>query len=390
MMAVYVSRKPKVRTNSVVRRLRAFPAIGEIGVGVGTDVGWDTVLGQYASRQRLRFVRVESSDERITATVLVGEGQQVKRGEVLAYYSFLFGLGFTEYTSPCDGEIVGISQLLGQIAIKEAPVPLNSNIPGTVEAIDDALGVFVKSQGDLVYGALGAGYGRSGVLDVKAEGPGGEVRPQDLSTKETGKIIVVGKNVSQELLEACLRYRVAGVVAGSVSHRVYGWYKDLTERLDWDEFLARYWARELKEKDAKVPAPMEISTSLVVTDGFGDIPMNADAFNLLSAHAGERAFLDGSGAFQSKAAGTDETLPCVFVPREGHAEEDSGRQLEPLVVGDRVRVFGLVSPLLEGTVVEMGEEDITLPTGMATPGVKVQTGDGKTLWVPLFNVEKAD
>lgn len=393
MMCVYITRKPQVRVNSVVRRLRAFPAIGDPGVVQGAEVEWDTKLGQYASRQRLRFVRVESSGERISATVLVGEGQQVKRGEVLAYYSFLFGLGFTEYTSPCDGEIVAINQLLGNIAIKEAPVPLQSNIPGTVVAVDDALGVFVKSQGDLVQGVAGAGYGRSGILDMKVQIPGGELRPQDISAKDSGKVIVAGKLVTQELLEACLRWRVAGIVAGSVSHLVYQWYKGITEKLDWDEFLANYWARELKDKGAKVPPPMEIATALVVTDGFGDIPMNAAAFNLLSAHVGERVFLDGSGAFQSQAAGADDTLPCVFAPAPGEAAEaaeDAGAQLEAVAPGDRVRVLGLIDPLLEGTVLEVGEGDVVLPTGMSVPGVKVQTVDGNALWVPLFNVEKTD
>jgi hypothetical protein len=392
-MAVYALRNPKVTRNAVVSRLRSFPAVGEPGVSPGTGVQWDTVLGMYASRQRLRFVRVESSGGEIQATVLVGEGQNVKRGEVVAYYSYLFGLGFTEYTAPCDGEVVSISRMSGGISIKEAPVQLVSNLPGQVEQVDDALGVWIRSRGDLVTGALGAGFGRSGVLEVKAKGPGGEARPQDVSLKDTGKVIAARKRVTRELLEACLKYRVAGVIGGSIPGEVFNWYRDLVGQLDWDEILARYWTRELKEKDAVPPPPMEIVPALVVTEGFGDVPMSEEGFGLLLEHAGERVFLDGGGAFQSRGAGAAESVPCLFVPAcdQGRAAGEVGaRGLDRLNPGDRVRVLGLAEPFVEATVLEFSEDDIALETSMAVPGVKVQTAFGKTMWVPVFNVEKAD
>ena len=320
--------------------------------------------------------------------MLVGVGQNVKRGEVLAYYSFLFGLGFTEYTSPCDGEVVDINHTLGVIGIKEALVPLVGNMPGKVVSVDDALGVTIAAEGDLVYGATGAGYGRSGALDLKAAGPDGHIRAGDLSAKDVGKVIA-GATVTQELLEACLRWRVAGVVAGSVPYPVYRWYKDTVEKLDWDEFLARYWARELKEK-AKVPPPMEISTSLVITEGFGETAMNASAFEVLSSHAGERVFIDGGGAFQSEAAGREDSVPCIFVPcaQTVAATQPVGPGLAALEPGDRVRIFGFGSVPSEGIVVEIAEGSIDLPNCMSVPCAKVRVGDGDDQWIPLLNVEK--
>lgn len=390
-MAVYALRKPRVNRDGTVLRLRAFPAVGELAALPGIDVQWETVLGMYASRQRLRFVRVEVSGDRIAATVLVGVGQKVKRGEVLAYYSYLFGLGYTEYTAPCDGDVVSIGQATGTIGIKEALVPLRSNMPGRVEAVDDALGAWVRSRGDSVSCPLGAGYGRAGVLEMKVTRPVDEIRPQDIGLKDAGKVLVAGKPVTQEVLEACLRFRVAGVVAGSIQSRAYGWYKDLAEKLDWDELLARYWARELKERDAVAPPPMEIAPALVLTEGFGDVPMSAESFGLLAGHAGDRVFIDGGGAFQSKAAG--ESLPCVFAPAPGVGPA-AGRApvqgLDEVNPGDRVRLIGLAEPASEATVLEVSEEDVPLECGIAAPGLKVQTTAGKVLWVPVFNVEKAD
>lgn len=389
-MAVYALRKPRVTRDGIVTRLRAFPAIGEPGPGPGTEVQWDTVLGMYASRQRLRFVRVEVSGDRIAATVLVGVGQKVKRGEVLAYYSYLFGLGYTEYTTPCDGEIVSIGQVTGTIAVKEALVPLRSNMPGRVEATDEALGAWVTSRGDLVACLLGAGYGRSGVLAMKVARPEDEARPQDIGLADAGKVLVVGRRVTQEVMEACLKYRVAGVVAGSAQNRVYGWYKDLAEKLDWDELLARYWARELKERDAVAPPPMEIVPALVITEGFGEAPMSGESFGLLVGHAGEKVFIDGGGAFQSKAGA--ESQPCVFAPERGSgpaAGVTTVRGLDQVNPGDTVRVAGLLGPS-EAKALEVSEEDVSFESGIAAPGVRVQTAAGETIWVPVFNVEKTD
>ena len=115
-----------------------FPSVGESLVSrVKVDAA--SILGRYASRQRLRFVKMETSGDRIVATVLVAEGQKVKRGEVLGYYSYMFGLGYTEYTSPCDGEIVDISQATGRVSIKEEPSELVGHLPGPVERVDESV-----------------------------------------------------------------------------------------------------------------------------------------------------------------------------------------------------------------------------------------------------------
>lgn len=120
-MAAYALFRPKVIKDASIERLRIFPSVGESTVSPGSKVEAGSILGKYASRQRLRYVKMETSGDRITATVLVAEGQKVKRGEVLGYYSYMFGLGYTEYISPCDGEIVGISHATGRVSIKEEP-----------------------------------------------------------------------------------------------------------------------------------------------------------------------------------------------------------------------------------------------------------------------------
>ncbi len=392
-MALYAVNEPRVVEDTQVVRLRPFSSAGQADVDPGTEVTWDTLVGTYASRKRIRRVRVEASHDTMVATVLVQEGQKVKRGEVLAYYSYLFGLGYTEYVSPCDGEIVSINPVMGAIFIKESPIELRCNLPGVVVKSDDAIGAWVRSYGDLLEGVAGAGYGRSGILDLKAETRSGDLRATDIGPRDQGKVIVVGRTLTQDLIEACLRYRVAGLVVGSIGQRIFQWYKGLAESLDWTEFLARYWARDAKKQEAAPPAT-EIVPALVVTEGFGDLPMNKKAQGMLLKHEGERVFIDGSLDWAQE--------PWVFAPiNQGEPPAGSlpggvhdkgskvGRLLSEVAPGAKVRILGMSRAALEGTVVETSGE-VVLDNQIVVPGAKVVTGDGETLLVPLFNIQTTD
>lgn len=399
-MAVYALSRPRVVRNASVKRLRVFPSVGESLVSPGSKVDAASILGRYASRQRLRFVKMETSGDRIVATVLVAEGQKVKRGEVLGYYSYMFGLGYTEYTSPCDGEIVDISQATGRVSIKEEPSELVGHLPGTVERVDESVGVWVRSRGDVVTGAAGAGFARSGTLVVRAEGPDRPVSPQKIGPQDADLVVLAGSTVSKELLEACLRYRVAGIVAGSAASSVMQWYESLVPDLDWDEFLARYWARELKKKDAVVPRPTEIAPALVLTEGYGNMPMSGEAFGLLKSCEGKTVFVDGA-SLAGPALGRWDAGPCVIVPfaGAGHVESTNDRAggagdpgerpqaLRELAPGVRVRGGFLTRDPVEGTVEGPAQEDATLPAGIPVTCVRVVTLDGERLLVPVSNIQ---
>ncbi|MGI6643108.1 MAG: hypothetical protein ACOX3V_03800 [Bacillota bacterium] len=380
-MMLYAVSKPRAIRNVEVVRLRPFSSVGQAEVAPGAEVTWDSLVGTYSSRKRIRRVRVEASNDTMVATVLVQEGQLVKRGEVLAYYSYLFGLGYTEYVSPCDGEVMSINPVIGAILIKESPMELRSNLPGVVARSEDAIGVWVRSFGDLTEGVAGAGYGRSGILTLKAT----HIGPQD-----QGKVIVVERSPTQELIEECLRYRVAGLVVGSIRQRLFEWYKGIAQSLDWTEFLARYWARDAKKQEDAPPAT-EIVPALVVTEGFGDIPINAKAQEMLAEHEGERIFIDGSMDWAQE--------PWVFAPinpgqpsarhlSPGALGEDHGlgRQLSQVVPGTKVRILGMSRTALIGTVMEISP-NMVLENGIVTPGAKVVTDGGETLTVSFLNIQ---
>lgn len=379
-MAMYVLNEPRFTRETRVVRLRPFASMGEPLVASGDEVTWDTLAGKYTSRKRLRHIRLEASSGKFSATVLVQEGQKVKRGEVLAYYSYLFGLGYTEYTAPCDGEVVAINPVVGAISIKEAPVDLYCHLAGVVEKTDDAMGVWVRTYGGLVQGVAGAGYGRSGRLSVKVDSAAHKMAARDIGASDAGTVILAGRTASQDLLEACLRYQVAGVVAGSVSHRVFDWYSGLAWSLDWDEFLARFWARDAKKKEA-APPPSEIVPALVVTEGFGDLPMGDESLSFLQEHEGKTVHIDGG--YYSKE-------PAIVIP-ENAGVAPKGWAAGPTTLlaevkpGSRVSVLGLSDAVREGTVSETVSE-LRLENGLVVPSAKILLGNGETLLVPLSNV----
>lgn len=396
-MIDYAPTDQRVLTRTVVTLHRAFPSVGTLEVAPGDRVDWETVLGYYASRHRLRAVKVESSDGEIQATVLVSEGQKVKRGDVLAYYSYLFGLGYTEYTSPCDGQVVSVSNKVGAILIKEDPVPMRCHVPGLVESVNEATGVLVRSYGDFIECAAGAGYGRSGILVKKCDGPASSAGADSIGPSDQGKILVVGAVLGQDVIEAALKYRVAGLVAGSIPARVLRWYSQHLDSLTWDELQAQYWSREVKTP-GEVPPPTELAPTVVITEGFGNIPMRQSVFDLLAARAEQRAYIDGSSA-QGTECSRFSGRPCLFIPdvispdavlewssrSAGRIQAGSAcvRRIEP---GTLVQVHGFTSEFRAGVVTEVscGQEKST--AGMSAPSLKVEAPGLGSQWIPIYNV----
>ena len=60
----------------------------------------------------------------ILEALKVSEGEQVKKGQLLAQTGGLFGLFKSEIFSPIDGTIESISDVTGQIIMREAPIPV--------------------------------------------------------------------------------------------------------------------------------------------------------------------------------------------------------------------------------------------------------------------------
>src|SRR5450756_259307 len=83
--------------------------------------------------ENVHLLRLEVADGKMIATLLKNPGEHVKKGEVIAMQSSLFGFRYQEWFSPCDGTVESFLPSNGYYAIKpddpQAPhYPYNNQI----------------------------------------------------------------------------------------------------------------------------------------------------------------------------------------------------------------------------------------------------------------------
>jgi hypothetical protein len=129
-----------------------------------------------------------------------------------------------------------------------------------------------------------------------------------------------------------------------------------------------------------------IGFTLVLTEGFGQIPMANKTFELLQALNGRKASI--SGATQIRAG---VIRPEIIVPRDSeesiNAADLSSQVKAGAKIGDPVRVirapfFGRI-----GEVVALPSDLLMIPTESHVRVMEIQFADGTKAVVPRANVE---
>ncbi len=339
---------------TLVRRERWLPAPGEILVREGERVDPIQVIGRALVPGGFHIVNVARglgvSPQAVHRYLRVKAGQEVRRGEVLAARG---GLGRRVCRSPVDGRVAESGG--GRILIEASPQELEvrADYYGTVTRVIPERGVILQISGSLIQGAWGNGRLEIGVLHAMTETRDQLLKGRALDASCRGTILLGGAYMDEEALERAVEFQARGIIVGSIPPG-------------------------LLKKAAQVPCPV------IATEGIGTAPMSSRIFQLLSTHNGREAILDGR--FQSR---WERVWPEIIIPLPAEAGTDRLRpQDTPLQVGDRVRAVRSPNIGLTGTVVDLSERPVRLPTGARTPAIRVQPEGGREpVWIPVPNLE---
>jgi hypothetical protein len=182
-----------------------------------------------------------------------------------------------------------------------------------------------------------------------------------------GKVIVGGSFISSDALTRAKEVGVAGVVVGGIHD------KDLRALLGYDLGVA-------------ITGTEQVGFTLILTEGFGSIPMAGKTFALLSAHAGQQASV--SGATQIRAG---VIRPEILIPKDADALVAHGaavvQEREGIRIGDQVRIIR--DPLFGklGEVESLPSELQKIPTESDVRVMGVRFADGSTAMIPRANIE---
>jgi len=360
-----------VTERTTVRRRRILPLPGSVLVQVGDAVRADTAVARAELPGKVVPLNLANqlgiAPDEINDYLVKKEKDSVQKDDVLAENKPFIKWFKTEIRSPITGKVESVSTITGQILLREPPrvLELRGYIDGVVAEVHPEQGVTVESTCSLVQGIFGIGGETSGELVMGVKAPDQPLLPEQLNASMKGKVVVGGAFLSAATMARAKELGIVGLVVGGIHD------KDLRALLGYDLGVA-------------ITGTEQVGFTLILTEGFGTIPMAPKTFALLSAHAGQKASI--SGATQIRAG---VIRPEIIIPHSGPAAATKVAQAERegIQLGDPVRVirdplFGKI-----GSVSGLPSELRAIPTESEVRVLEVRFPDGTTTVVPRANIE---
>ncbi|MBR6461949.1 hypothetical protein IKS73_02275, partial [bacterium] len=292
-------------------------------------------------------------------------GEHVEKGELLAMRAAFFGLFKTRIESPMSGTIESISDVSGQVVMRGAPVPVDvkAYIDGKVVEADEGEHVTVEVTGSFIQGIFGVGGETYGRIIVASDDPTGILDENSFTEEMKGAVVVGGSLITYEGLQKAIGCGVHAVVVGGFDDA------DLKKFLGFDLGVA-------------ITGHEELGLTLVLTEGFGQIPMADKTFALLKECEGKNASVNGATQIRAGVM-----RPEVIVARDEEASMKENEAKLILDIGTRVRVIREPYFGLFGTVTALPAELTKLPTESLARVLDLKFDDGTVATVPRANVE---
>jgi len=362
----------KVTAFTVLRRERKLPLSGTVLSKVGDAVKADTIVArtelpgnvQTVNAANLLGVLPEDVADCLTKPI----GAPVQKGEVFAESRSFFGLFRSKAASPVAGTLESVSSVTGQAILREPPIPVevDAYVDGTIVEVHPNQGVTIETRGTFIQGIFGVGGETSGELHVAVRAPSDILTESMITEAHRGKVVVGGNHVTTKTLFHAVRMGVKAIVIGGFDDQ------DLREFLGYDLGVA-------------ITGSEEKGITLVVTEGFGEIPMANRTFELLKGCEGRKVSV--SGATQIRAG---VLRPEIIAPRlEEVSRTEAVQEGDPagLEVGAQIRVirqpyFGRL-----GKVTGLPPELVALETEAKVRVLEVDFGNGSRTMLPRANVE---
>ena len=302
------------------------------------------------------------------ACMLKHEGHRVAAGEVLARSKGLFGFFHSEYKASVSGTIESVSSITGQVILRGEPRPVQvlAFLPGTVVEVIPNEGVVIEADVSYIQGIFGIGGEAFGPLRMACRSHDQELTAELITPEMRGAVVVGGARMTGDAVRRAIEVGASAVVSGGMDDQ------DLNEILGYDLGVA-------------ITGSERIGTTVIITEGFGEIAMAVRTFELLSSRAGDEASVNGATQIRAGVMRPEIVIP-LSQDEQAETPEDP-HTAGMLEVGMPVRIirdphFGLI-----GQVESLPPEPRELASGSKARVLAVRTETGENLIVPRANVE---
>jgi len=369
-MAYAYSPGLKVLESVTLQRDRRLPLSGKIIVSQGDNVSAEQVVMMTEMPGKADMMNIVSMlgclPNEIKKYMKKKQGDSIKKHELIAESSSFFGLFKTRIESPIDGTIESISPVTGQLTLRGKPIPIEvkAYIDGKVLSTDGKENVIVETTGSFIQGIFGVGGETCGKIEVAVQSPNIPLTIDSLSENHKDKIVVGGSYVTYDVLMRAKEVGVKAIIVGGFDD------SDLKKFLGFDLGVA-------------ITGQEKLGLTLIITEGFGKIPMAEKTFNLLCKYAGMRTSVNGATQIRAGVM-----RPEIIIPHPNTQKTTDEKETKlVLEIGKNVRIirepfFGKI-----GIIKNLPAKLTKLPTESMARVLEVEFKNGECAVIPRANVE---
>jgi hypothetical protein len=337
---------------TTVRRQRLLPVPGRILVRTGQQVNALEVVAEADLNPAHQLLDVGRAlgvtPQQAEAAMQRQPGERVSEGDLIAG-----PLGWPKRVvrAAHPGEIVLIRR--GQVLMKldSPPFQLRAGFPGKVSALIGERGVEITGAGCLVQGAWGNGGLNYGLLNVLARKPEDVFTADRLDANLRGSVVLAGFCIDEAVLRGAAELPVGGLVLASMAASL-------------------------------IPLANSLPFPVIVLEGFGLLPMNTAAFNLLASN--NRREIAVIAELRQRYS---QNRPEVFIPLPVNEAPPEPREATLFAPGLRVRILRAPYASRVGVISNLRPEQVPFPSGIRAPAASVRLENGSQVVLPLANLE---
>lgn len=368
----------KVVEKKFVRKSRILPLLGDVLVKVDDIVTFDKIVAKTELPGKVHSLNIINklgiSPARINDYMLKKQGESVEKDEPLAESKPWLSMFKVTCNSPITGTVETISSITGQVLLREKPRPvqISAYIDGKVVEIMDKEGVVVETPATYIQGIFGIGGEAIGELVVPVNEPDAILSESDITNELCGKIVVAGAYIDYKTLKKAIDVGIKGIIVGGFDD---GILKDI---LGYDIGVA-------------ITGTETIGTTIVITEGFGNITIAQKTFDLLKLRAGAKTSINGATQIRAGVVRPEIIIPFTEEIGSGTLinQKDGDKNETPsgLKIGDTIRIIRKPNFGKIGTVNALPPDPQIIETESKMRVLEVKFPDGTLFIVPRTNVE---
>jgi len=365
-------------SSALVRVERRLPRPGEILVRLGARLEPEDVVGKAFLPAPLCLFNVAQklglAPNKVARAMRFEVGNKVERGKEIAHTGLFGG---RKFLAPATGVLAAIDTVTGYVAIDPDPLSfeLKANLRGFVADLQPHEGVIIETLASQVYGILGLGAERSGVLRLLVYDPAEVITHEQIDVKSTYAILIGGAGITAQALRQAVKEQVRGIIVGGIEEQELRAFLGWANQSQWQTGIHSWRFPEMQHL-------ADPGLTLVVTEGFGIHPMTKPIFDLLSSLDGQEALIEGLTSLQRPFR-----RPRVIIPQG----RSSGGQVQPppatLRPGAQVRLLDTAHLGQVARVRALSAGPYRIVSGSRVLAVEVSQEAHPPFWVPQTAVE---